>query len=175
MPDLESMRQSPFNLDDTGIVVQDTLGGLSTEDKIGQLYGIAMALSEQELMGTLSVCRPGGVMYRPCSIEEAIKFGALLAEHSQVPMLIAANLERGGNGIVAEGTQLGSPLEIAATDDVSMAEKLGHICGREGAAVGANWAFAPIIDIDYNFRARSRTSGRSVPIRCVCVTWVWRM
>ncbi len=67
-------------------------------------------------------------------------------------MLVAANLEKGASGIVREGTFLGSPLSIGATDEVSMAGKLGEVCGSEGAAVGANWAFAPIIDIDYNFR-----------------------
>ena len=80
----------------------------------------------------------------------------------KIPMLISANLEKGGNGIVSEGTMLGSPTEIAATDDVKFAERLGTICGREGAAVGANWAFAPIIDIDYNFRnpiTNTRTFG----------------
>jgi beta-N-acetylhexosaminidase len=82
-------------------------------------------------------------------------------------MLIAANLERGGNGIVAEGTSLGSPLAVAAANDDEMGTKLGAVCGREGAAVGANWAFAPIIDIDYNFRnpiTNVRTFG-SVPER----------
>ncbi len=67
-------------------------------------------------------------------------------------MLVAANLEKGASGIVHEGTLLGSPLSVAATDDVSIAAKLGEVCGSEGAAVGVNWAFAPIIDIDYNFR-----------------------
>ena len=55
-------------------------------------------------------------------------------------------------GIVEEGTLLGAPLEIAATDDPAMAARLGTVCGREGSAVGANWAFAPIVDIDTNLR-----------------------
>jgi beta-N-acetylhexosaminidase len=65
---------------------------------------------------------------------------------------MAANFEKGGDGLALEGTSLGAPMQVAATDDDSMAYRLGVICGREGAAVGANWAFAPIIDIDYNFR-----------------------
>ncbi len=151
---IQSMRQAPFRLDDDAVDwVQHTLAGLSTEDKVGQLFcSVAMRLNEEELQETLRVCKPAGVMYRPCTIEEALAFGPLLDRHSDVPMLIAANLERGGNGIVTEGTQLGSPLEVAATDDITMATRLGEVCGREGAAVGANWAFAPIIDIDYNFR-----------------------
>lgn len=154
MSNLESMRGAPFNLDDAAIGwVSSTLAGLSVEDKVGQLFcGISRLMTEEELLETMQVCRPGGIMYRPGSLEEAVGFSNVLAKHSPIPMLVAANLERGGNGIVAEGTQLGSPLEIAATGEVTMAEKLGHVCGREGAAVGANWAFAPIIDIDYNFR-----------------------
>lgn len=151
---LESMRQAPFNLDDSGIAwVESTLAGLSTKDKVGQLFcGIATNFSEEALDATLSVCTPGGVMYRPCSVEEAVTYSNLLRKRVAIPMLVAANLEKGASGIVREGTFLGSPLSIAATDDVSMATKLGEVCGSEGAAVGANWAFAPIIDIDYNFR-----------------------
>ena len=151
---LESMRKAPFNLDDSGIAwVESALAGLSTRAKVGQLFcGIATNFSEEALDATLSICTPGGVMYRPCSVEEAVTYGNLLREKVAIPMLIAANLEKGASGIVYEGTFLGSPLSIAATDDVSMATKLGEVCGSEGAAVGANWAFAPIIDIDYNFR-----------------------
>ncbi len=151
---LDSMRQAPFNLDDQGIAwVESTLAGMSTEDKVGQLFcGIAVSFAEEALDATLSVCTPGGVMFRPSSVEEAVGFANLLRRKVSIPMLVAANLEKGANGIVAEGTFLGSPLSVGATADVAMAAKLGEVCGSEGAAVGANWAFAPIIDIDYNFR-----------------------
>lgn len=154
MPDLNALTQKPFYLSDSDLSwVQSTLYGLSLEDKVGQLFcGISRLMTEEEYLDTLKVCKPGGIMYRPGSLEEAVRFSGVLQKHSEIPMLVAANLERGGNGIVFEGTQLGSPLEVAATGDVDMARKLGEICGREGAAVGANWAFAPIIDIDYNFR-----------------------
>ena len=69
-----------------------------------------------------------------------------------LPMLIAANQESGGNGVAVEGTRFGKQMEIAATSDVTMAERLGEVCGREGTALGCNWAFAPIVDIDNNWR-----------------------
>lgn len=151
---LDSMRQAPFNLDDEGIAwVESTLAGLDTKAKVGQLFcGIATNFAEEALDATLRICTPGGVMYRPCSTEEAVTYSNLLRAKVAIPMLVAANLEKGASGIVREGTFLGSPLSIGATDEVSMAGKLGEVCGSEGAAVGANWAFAPIIDIDYNFR-----------------------
>ena len=151
---LESMRKAPFNLDDDDIAwVETTLAGLDTKAKVGQLFcGIARGFTEAALDATLSVCTPGGIMYRPCTTEEAVTLSNLLREKIAIPMLVAANVEKGANGIVHEGTFLGSPLSIGATGDVAMAGKLGEVCGSEGAAVGANWAFAPIIDIDYNFR-----------------------
>lgn len=151
---LDAMRRPPFNLDSGAIDwVEATLAGLGVEDKVGQVFcGIVNDMGPDVLEQTLGVCKPGGVMYRPASIEQAIAYWTLLEERLDIPPLIAANLERGGNGIVTEGTDLGSPLAVAATDDVETARRLGEICGREGVAVGANWAFAPIIDIDYNFR-----------------------
>lgn len=65
-------------------------------------------------------------------------------------MLIAANIESGGNGAAIEGTAFGNPLQVAASADRKYAKELGKIAGKEGRAVGINYAFAPIIDIDYN-------------------------
>lgn len=151
---LHAMRKAPFSLDDDGVEwVQTTLDRLSEDGKIGQLFCNAIfQLEPAAIDATLDVCKPGGVMFRPSTIEQSVAAAKHLRDRLDVPPLIAANLERGGNGIVAEGTYLGSPMGIAATDAVDNARKLGEICGSEGAAVGANWAFAPIIDIDYNFR-----------------------
>lgn len=43
-----------------------------------------------------------------------------------------------------------------------MAEKLGIVCAEEASAAGLNWAFAPIVDVDKNFRnpiTNTRTFG----------------
>lgn len=149
-----NLKTKPFCLKDEDIAwVEKTLASMSTDDKIGQLFCLcAREGTEDEVKKIYETLKPGGIMYRPFSTEEAVNYTAILKKYADIPLLIAANLEKGGNGIVHEGTTLGSPLEVAATDDVSMAEKLGTLCGREGGAVGANWAFAPIIDIDTNFR-----------------------
>jgi beta-N-acetylhexosaminidase len=84
-------------------------------------------------------------------------------------MLISADLENGGNGIAHEGTIVGSPMQIAATNDDRMAYKLGSVCGVEGSALGCNWALAPIVDIDYNFRNpvnNIRTFGSNIERIC---------
>jgi beta-N-acetylhexosaminidase len=75
-----------------------------------------------------------------------------LQETAKVPILISANLEDGGNGVAEEGTYLGRQMLVAATGNTTRAYQLGKICGKEGQAVGLNWSFSPVVDIDYNFR-----------------------
>jgi beta-N-acetylhexosaminidase len=75
-----------------------------------------------------------------------------LQENSKIPLLIAANLEAGGDGTAVDGTAYGKQMQVAATNDTEYAYKLGMISCGEGAAVGCNWAFAPVVDIDMNFR-----------------------
>lgn len=50
------------------------------------------------------------------------------------------------------GTFFGREMEVAATGETEQARRLGVVCAREGAAAGCNWAFSPIVDIDYNWR-----------------------
>lgn len=158
------LTQAPFSLDEAAVHwVEETLARLSTTQKLGQLFClIAPQGTEQEILDILQVMEPGGIMYRPMPMEQAVAYTHLLRKHMPLPMLVAANLEKGGNGIVEEGTLLGSPMAIAATDEAAFATRLGTLCAREGSAVGANWAFAPIIDIDLNHHnpiTNTRTFG----------------
>lgn len=154
----------PFDLDATQIQwVRDTFSQMTTNQKIGQLFCLIAYESDEPYLETLfQHFEPGGVMLRPMPLTDVLGSVRYLQTRSSIPMLLAANLEKGGSGAVKEGTNYASPMEVAATDDVLMAEHLGEICGREGHAAGLNWAFAPIIDIDYNFRnpiTNTRTFG----------------
>ncbi len=158
------LRAKPFYLSDEDIAwVNETLASLTEDEKIGQLFCLIGYSSDHDYLKDLAEnYKAGGLMCRPMPMEETIKSVKTLQTYSRIPMLIAANLEKGGSGIVTEGTTVGSVMQVAATDDDEMAYKLGVVCGREGAAVGANWSFAPIIDIDYNFRnpiTNTRTFG----------------
>ena len=163
------LRARPFYLDNEAAAwVEHTRDAMTVEDKVGQLFCVLFKQAvPSELEYVLGILKPGGCMYRVVSAERAVSFTQALQGALNIPPLIAANLEKGGCGIVEEGTLLGSPMEVAATDSVDMAVKLAEVCGKEGRAVGANWAFAPIIDIDANFRSpitNTRTFGND-PVR----------
>lgn len=160
----EVLGKAPFHLKGEDIDwVKSTLEGMEDEEKLEQLFCVSVLdFSEKNWRETLGHLRPGGVMYRPAAVEEAVYYTGLLQKESRIPMLIAANLEKGGDGVVKGGTTFASPLEIAATQEEEYAAKLAEICAVEARAVGCNWSFGPIVDVDYNFRnpiTNTRTFG----------------
>lgn len=149
-----NLKTAPFYLSGEDILwVEETLAGMSTEDKIGQLFCLTGGEKSLDKLGRfIGKYRPGAYMNRVSDAKTTSLCHETLQKSSKVPMLIAANLESGGNGITDEGTYFAKQLQIAATGDREMAYKLGLVCAREGGAVGCNWSFAPIVDIDYNWR-----------------------
>ncbi|MCR8642835.1 glycoside hydrolase family 3 protein [Paenibacillus sp. N1-5-1-14] len=149
-----NLKAKPFNLNDADIQwVEEKLQSLSMEAKIGQLFcPIGFSQDKQDLQNLIDHFQPGGIMYRPGVGAEVQETHRYLQDNSAIPLLIAANLEAGGNGIASDGTFFGKQMEVAATDNEEMGYRLGVVAGSEGSAVGCNWAFAPVIDIDMNFR-----------------------
>ena len=161
------LKGKPFHLSDADIKwVEQTLAGMSVDEKVGQLFCMVTYESDEAfLRDMVERIKPGGLMCRPMPLTETVEAVNLLQSASRIPILLAANLESGGNCIVQEGTKLGSPMQIAASDDPAMAEKLGVVCAETGAAVGLNWSFAPTVDLDMNFRnpiTNTRTFGSDV-------------
>ena len=105
--------------------VNTTLAGMTTEEKAGQLFCVLFKeCKPEEFEYVFNILKPGGCMYRVVPTERAIAATQNIYSRSKVPPLIAANLEKGGNGIVTEGTLVGAPMEIAATDDIGMHTKI---------------------------------------------------
>jgi beta-N-acetylhexosaminidase len=150
------LKAKPFSLDDPSIEwVTRTLEEMDFLQKIGQLFcEIAWEAPGSDIDRLFANIEPGGVMFRIEDGRDIQKKARYLQQKTRIPLLIASNLERGGsggNGGLKDGTYFGSPMQIAATDDERQAYRLGTVAGREGSAVGINWTFEPIVDIDLNF------------------------
>lgn len=144
---------NPFYLSEEDIAwVDNTLANMTEDEKIGQLF-VPLGLSSDEglLHHLIDDCHIGGIMYRTGPMKETRKTHEIIQNMAKVPLLIAANTEAGGDGLCLEGTSFGKPMAVAATDNVENAYHMGYVACKEGAAVGLNWSFAPIIDIDYEF------------------------
>ncbi|WP_339319607.1 glycoside hydrolase family 3 N-terminal domain-containing protein [Paenibacillus sp. FSL R10-2734] len=148
------LKAKPFYLQDEDIQwVKNTLASMNLDAKVGQLFcPLGMSENQTELQDMLENYQPGGIMYRPGEGVGVQATHRYLQNNSRIPLLVSANLEAGGNGIASEGTYFGKQMQVAATDNEEMGYRLGQIAAREGKAVGCNWAFAPVVDIDMNFR-----------------------
>lgn len=148
------LKAKPFYLSDADICwVENTLASMSLTEKVGQLFCITDIITDTASLQTLvRKYHPGGFMYRSGDAAQIQQAQRAMQEASPIPLLLACNLESGGNGVAETGTFFGRPLEVAATNETEQARRLGLVCAREGAAAGCNWAFAPIIDIDCNWR-----------------------
>lgn len=149
--DLKAM---PFNLSDEDIQwVTDTIDSMTIEEKIGQLFvNMGSSRTKEYLTDILNKYHIGAVRYNPGTAEEVYDQNKILQENSKIPLLIAANTEAGGNGACTDGTEVGLQVKIGATNDEKWAYEMGRVSGVEAAAIGCNWSFAPIVDINYNWR-----------------------
>ena len=159
------LRKKPFYLTDDQVKqIDEIIASMTTDEKIGQLFiPIAHSTNEMYLKNQILKYHVGGVMFRPQPSEQAIAGHAFLQKTSRIPLLIGSNLESGGSGAATDGTFIGSQMEIAATGDPENAYRLGKTAASEGKRVGVNIAFAPIIDIDNNWRnpiTNVRTYGK---------------
>ena len=149
-----NLKVKPYNLDEQGIKwVKDTIANMTIEEKIGQLFvNMGASRDEEYLKSIVDNYHIGGVRYNPGKAEEVYEQNRILQENSKVPLLIAANTEAGGNGACTDGTYVGSEVKIAAANDPKYAYEMGRVSGVEAAAIGCNWSFAPIVDINRNWR-----------------------
>ena len=148
------LKAKPYYLSDEDIKwVTDTITGMTIEEKIGQLFvNMGSSRTEEYLTDMLNNYHIGAVRYNPGTAEEVYEQNKILQENSKIPLLIAANTEAGGNGACTDGTEVGLEVKIGATNDAKWAYEMGRVSGVEASAIGCNWSFAPIVDINRNWR-----------------------
>ena len=167
------LRARPFNLNDEQVKwVEETLASMTLREKVGQVFcPMGYASDDSSLHHTVAELGVGGMMYRPGAAAEIQSTHRRIQEMAKIPLLLAANTECGGNGLAFEGVSFGAPMAVAATGDPEYAYKMGKVACSEGAAMGLNWSFAPIVDIDMEFHnpiTNTRTFGSDVERVIAC-------
>ena len=155
-PDLTA---APFELDDAGIAwVRSTIDALTEDEKIGQLFiNLNNRFDDAFVERVVEGYHPGGMRYNhtdSARVQAHIRHAQSRSVRTGagVPLLVASNIEAGGNGACTDGTHVATPLQTASTPDTHAAYEMGLVGGRESRALGCNWAFAPIVDIHHNWR-----------------------
>ena len=154
------LRAKPFYLSDEDIAwVEDTLASMTLEEKVGQMFCVTDTITDvEELQAFVKRYHPGGFMYRCGDAQEIQSAQRAMQAASRIPLLLACNLESGGNGVAVTGTFFGREMEVAATGETEQARRLGVVCAREGAAAGCN-------RLRRHCRAKGRTALYSAEMR----------
>lgn len=165
------LKEKPFFLSDSQAdFVLRKLSAMTMEEKIGQLFfPINYLEKEEEIRSFIRRFQPAGILNRPAPGAINQRKHKIMQEEASIPLLIAANVESGGNGAATDGTAFGNPLQVAATGDGRYAWQIGHIAGQESRAIGVNYAFAPVVDIDNNTLnpiMNTRTFGNNAETVC---------
>lgn len=158
------LKGNPFYLTDSQIAwVKNTLATMTLEEKAGQVF-CPMGFTDDPaaLAHMIRDIGVGAMMYRMGPAGYIQNTHRIIQSMAKIPLLLAANTEAGGKGIAMEGTSFGCPMAVAATGDPENGYRMGYVSCAEGAALGLNWSFAPIVDIDLDFHnpiTNTRTFG----------------
>ncbi len=139
------------------VTVDSILETLSVRDKVGQLimpwllgnyvstegdaFAAARWVDEYGIGGiTISIGSP---------LDAAAKLNAL-QRRSDLPLLVAADLEYGAAMRMVGATGFPMPMALGATGRELDAYQLGRITALEARAVGIHWTFSPVADVNNN-------------------------
>ena len=146
------------------------LGEMTLEEKVAQMvmpwvlgdFSPEGSEDHKRLTAMIDSFGIGGVIVSVGSPSEvAVKLNDL-QNHSQYPLLVAADLETGAgfrfgggvdgptNIVLGGATMFPSLMAFGATGDPELAYELGRITGVEAKAVGVHIPFAPVLDVNNN-------------------------
>jgi beta-N-acetylhexosaminidase len=129
--------------------VNRTLAQLDFDARIGQLM---MPMLEDQQEGRLLVERykvGGFVTFREPAETLALRLNRL-QRLSKVPLLCAADFERGVGAYMDGATELPVAMAIGATGQSDLAYAAGQVTASEARAIGVHVVFAPVIDVNNN-------------------------
>ena len=139
--------------------VEDTLAGMSAEEKCGQLFTCLFwfgvdtfsgnALTNEQILEKYHI---GGARWQGGDAKACQELLNSLQKASKIPLLIAANCDSGGNGACSDGTYIASGAQAEASRDPQVAYNAGYVSAREASALGVNVNFDPCVDILFNWR-----------------------
>ena len=151
-----NLKAKPFYLsDEQEKWVQDTLAGMTLDEKIGQMFVILKAVpgvDENMIKGALAQSHQGGLRWQGGDMATVYKQNTTYQKLSKIPLLIAANCDDGGIGCLPNGTFVATAAECGAGEGTENAYHLGLVGGREASAIGCNWMFNPVVDVYKNWR-----------------------
>ena len=158
----------PIHLDREGEKwAEKTLKRMSQEERVGQLFMIWVRAQFLNLespdyaqlrdtiqryhIGSLAMTVPldGPFLIKSEPYEAAMLLNQLQRD-SKLPLLIAADFERGVSMRLYGTTVFPHAMAFGATGNLTYAESFGRITAQEARSIGVHWNFFPLADVNSN-------------------------
>ena len=137
--------------------VEETLKGLTLRERLGQMLMAPVQVEQatggrlEELKRQLTELGLGGVVVRGGTPETVAALTNELQRTSRVPLFVGADYERGLRmQMKSAGTPFTNNMGVAAAGDPRAAFEQGRLTAQEARAVGVNWLFGPVADLNNN-------------------------
>ena len=167
-PGLGGMHEQVLGIDHEGEQwARNTLKRMSLEDKVGQMFMIwarsaFLNVNSPEYLqlrdtmrrfhiGAFGITVPtdGSVLKKSSPYELAALTNQLQSD-SELPLIVAADFERGVSMRLSGGTVFPYAMALGATHNKDFAFLFGRITAIEARAVGVHWSFFPVADVNSN-------------------------
>ncbi|MDT5272538.1 MAG: beta-N-acetylhexosaminidase [Acidobacteriota bacterium] len=137
--------------------VEETLKSLSLRERLGQMLMTPVQVEQatgerlEELKKLLTELGLGGMVVRGGTPETVAALTNELQRASRVPLFVGADYERGLRmQMKSAGTPFTNNMGVAAAGDPRAAFEQGRITAQEARAIGVNWLFGPVADLNNN-------------------------
>ncbi|GJQ62487.1 MAG: beta-N-acetylhexosaminidase [Melioribacteraceae bacterium] len=142
------------------MAIENILANMTLEEKCGQLivpYAYAKNSDEnsrdlKRLIELIDKFHIGGIMFLSGDIENQAAISNKLQSMSNIPLLVAADYERGIGMRLEDGVEFPFNMAVAAANDTRLTYLMGKITGIQGRAIGVHQNYAPIVDINHDPR-----------------------
>lgn len=139
--------------------IDATLAAMSPAEKAAQLVFVRASgmprhprdPEARQLLRWVRDLKVGGVVLFRSQRDTVAPMLNRLQEAAAVPLLVAADLERGLDFRISRGTTpLPYAMAIGATRSPDAARFAGEVTAREARAIGIHWVLAPVADVNSN-------------------------
>jgi len=136
---------------------------MSVEEKVGQMMLVGFwdfGEDSRALVDRVQKHHLGGVFHFVSTPDEIAHFSRSMKGRTKIPLFVASDYEAGTGWFLKNGTLFPRPMARGWAGTEQSEYHMAHAIAEEGRAVGANFTFSPVVDVnvhpmcpDVNIRA----------------------
>lgn len=148
------LRAKPFDLSDEDIGwVEAQKAGLTGARRLAQLFNVMLIPDNAPHLAALRRLQPGAItQFTLGGLEPSVTAARGIQRAAQTPVLVSGDVE-GGTICLDGATPMPNQLGMAALRDEQDYRRALAVMVEEARAIGIDWTFSPVIDINADFRS----------------------